>query len=70
MSSGAPTLGGIRRLGAVQLHEYTVATAPSAAKLKTGVIYVSNGAAGNPVVAFSNGADWLRCDTLVAISAS
>lgn len=70
MSTGAPTLGGIRRLAAVQLQDYTVATVPSAAKLVGGIIYVTNGAAGDPVVAFSNGTNWLRCDTLATISAS
>ena len=49
---------------------FTVATVPSAAG-NTGVaIYVSNGAAGSPVLAFSNGTDWLRCDTLAAIAAA
>lgn len=63
------TLGGIRRLGAVQVREYLVATVPSAAAMKCGIIYVSNGAAGSPVLAFSNGTNWLRVDTLAAISA-
>lgn len=65
---GNETLGGIRRLGAVQHREYTVATVPSASALKTGVIYVSNGATNSPVLAFSNGTNWLRVDTLAAIS--
>ncbi len=69
MTAGAPTLGGIKRLSAVLLKEYTVATAPSAAQLKTGIIYVSNGAGGNPIIAFSNGTNWLRSDTGAAISA-
>ena len=33
-------------------------------------IYVSDGAAGSPVLAFSNGTNWLRCDTLAAIAAA
>lgn len=50
---------------------YTVASAPSAATKGAGAaIYVSNGAAGSPCLAFSNGTNWLRCDTLAAISAS
>lgn len=54
--------------GPVNLGVYTVATAPSAS---TGsVAYFSNGAAGNPVLAFYNGTNWLRVDTLAAISAS
>jgi hypothetical protein len=54
--------------GPVNLGSYTVATAPSAS---TGsVAYFSNGAAGSPVLAFYNGTNWLRVDTLAAISAS
>ena len=54
--------------GPVNLGVYTGATAPSAS---TGsVAYFSNGAAGNPVLAFYNGTNWLRVDTLAAISAS
>jgi hypothetical protein len=34
------------------------------------MIYVSNGAAGSPVMAFSNGSNWLRVDTLAAIAAA
>ena len=54
--------------GPVFLGSFTVATAPEA---KEGsVAYISNGAAGSPVLAFFDGTDWLRCDTLAAISAS
>ena len=54
--------------GPVNLGVYTVATAPTAT---TGsVAYFSNGAAGSPVLAFYNGTNWLRCDTLAAIAAS
>jgi hypothetical protein len=49
---------------------YTVATVPAAASFTGGVIYVSNGAAGAPVLAFSNGTNWLRVDTLAAIAAA
>ena len=55
--------------GAITLPTYTVASAPTtetAGKL----IYVSNGAAGSPIVAFGNGTNWLRCDTGAAISSS
>jgi hypothetical protein len=48
---------------------YTVATVPAAAANTGRQIYVSNGAAGQPVVAFSNGTNWLRCDTRANISA-
>lgn len=47
---------------------FTVATLPTV--VKTGIIYVDDGAAGNPVLAFSNGTNWLRCDTLAAVSDS
>ena len=57
-------------IGEIQLNSYTVATAPSAAANPRDLIYVSNGAAGSPVLAFSNGTNWLRVDTLAAISAA
>lgn len=47
---------------------FTVATLP--AQQVGGVIYVSNGAAGSPVLAFSDGTNWKRCDTLATVSAS
>ena len=47
---------------------YTVATVPSA--VVGGVIYVSNGAEGDPILAFSDGTNWLRSDTGAAIAAS
>lgn len=56
--------------GSVVLPTYTVAGVPAAASNARALIYVSNGAAGSPVVAFSDGTNWLRCDTLAAISAS
>lgn len=34
------------------------------------LIYVRDGAAGAPVYAFSNATNWLRCDTLLQISAT
>jgi hypothetical protein len=56
--------------GAIQLPTYTVASAPSAANIAGTCIYVSNGAAGSPIVAFSNGTNWLRCDTGAVIAAA
>lgn len=48
----------------------TVADAPSASMYPAGtMIYVSDGAAGGPIIAFSDGAAWLRCDTGAAVSA-
>jgi hypothetical protein len=34
------------------------------------LVYVSNGASGNAVYAFSDGASWLRVDTRVAVASS
>lgn len=52
----------------IPLPTYTVATLPT---VETGtLIYVSNGAAGNPVVAFGDGSNWLRVDTRAAVSSS
>ena len=54
--------------GPVFLGAFTVATAPEA---KIGsVAFFANGAAGDPVLAFYDGTDWLRCDTLAAITAA
>ena len=57
-------------VGAVQLPTYTVATAPTAASIAGTVIYVSDGAAGSPILAFSDGTDWKRSDTGATIAAS
>lgn len=55
--------------GAVKLPNFTVATAPSAETAGAGTqIFVSDGAAGSPVVAFSDGTDFLRVDTLAPIA--
>lgn len=56
--------------GLVTLPAYAVAGVPAAADNANALIYVSNGAAGSPVIAFSNGTSWLRVDTLAAISAA
>jgi len=52
----------------VVLPTYTVATLPDPAA--GGIIYVSNGAAGSPILAFSDGASWLRSDTAAAVAAA
>lgn len=41
------------------LPAYTVASAPSAADQTGVIIYVSNGLAGAPTVAVSNGTNWI-----------
>jgi len=53
----------------VEFQAYTVATVPSASPAGQ-MIYVSNGAAGQPIMAFSTGSSWLRVDTRGAISAT
>lgn len=55
--------------GPVNLGVFTVATAPTNAT-EGSVAYFSNGAAGDPILAFFDGTDWLRSDTGAAISAS
>lgn len=56
--------------GVVQVPTYTVAGAPSAASIAGSVIYVSNGAAGSPILAFSDGTNWKRSDTGATIAAA
>ena len=34
------------------------------------LVYVSNGASGNAIYAFSDGAEWLRVDTRAAVASS
>lgn len=56
--------------GAVKLPTYTVATAPSAVTAGAGtIIYVSNGNAGAPTVAVSNGTNWIAASG-IAIAAA
>lgn len=58
-------------VGDIQVPTYTVANAPSAATAGAGtLVYVSNGAAGSAILAFSNGTDWKRSDTGATISAA
>ena len=58
-------------MGDIKLPTFTVATAPSAATSGAGtLIFVSNGAAGSPILAFSDGTNFKRSDTGATISAS
>jgi hypothetical protein len=58
-------------IGDIKVPTYTVATAPSASDAGAGtLVYVSNGAAGAAILAFSNGTDWKRSDTGATIAAS
>jgi hypothetical protein len=61
--SAAPRIRGV-----IEAQPYTVGTVPSASANTGAQIYVSNGAAGLPIMAFSDGTNWLRCDTRTAIS--
>ena len=50
--------------GAIKVPTYTVATAPSASAAGAGtLVYVSDGAAGSAILAFSDGTNWKRSDT-------
>ena len=57
-------------VGLVQVPTYTVAIAPSAASIAGSLIYVTDGAAGSPILAFSDGTDWKRSDTGATIAAA
>jgi len=58
-------------IGAATVPTYTVASAPSASTAGAGtLIYVSNGAAGSAILAFSDGTNWKRSDTGGTIAAS
>lgn len=58
-------------VGDIKVPTYTVASAPSASSAGAGtIIYVSNGAAGSAILAFSDGTNWKRSDTGGTIAAS
>lgn len=58
-------------VGTVKVPTYTVATAPSAATAGAGtLVYVSDGAAGSAILAFSDGTNWKRSDTGGTIAAA
>lgn len=56
-------------LDLVAFTAYTVATVPAVSPAGQ-LIYVSNGAAGSPIMAFSDGSNWKRVDTGGNIAAS
>lgn len=66
MALGQPRLAARR----AKANTFTVATVPAASTRKGQQIYVSNGAAGAAVIAFSDGTNWKRVDTLANITAS
>lgn len=55
---------------ALKISSYAVAGVPSAAGNPGRIIHVSNGAAGQPCLAYSNGTAWLRILMGVAVNAS
>jgi hypothetical protein len=58
-------------VGDIKVPTYTVATAPSASSAGAGtLVFVSNGAAGSAILAFSDGTNWKRSDTGATIAAS
>ena len=58
-------------IGDIKVPTFTVASAPSAATAGAGtVIFVSNGAAGAPILAFSDGTNFKRSDTGGTIASS
>jgi len=52
----------------LQLDKFTVASAPDATKNTGGIIYVTDGNAGAPTIAVSNGVNWLRMAPGAAIA--
>ena len=58
-------------VGDIKLPTFTVASAPSAATSGAGtLIFLSNGAAGSPILAFSDGTNFKRSDTGGTIASS
>ena len=58
-------------VGDIKLPTFTVASAPSASTSGAGtLIFVSNGAAGSPILAFSDGTNFKRSDTGGTIASS
>ena len=58
-------------VGDIKVPSYTVLTAPSASDAGAGtIVYVSDGAAGSAILAFSDGSNWKRSDTGDTIASS
>ena len=57
-------------LDAVTADKFAVAGLPDATKHEGKIIYVSNGAAGEPRLAYSNGTNWLRITLGAAVATS
>jgi hypothetical protein len=56
--------------GAITPTGYTVAGLPAAADSTGMVVYCSNGASGDPCLAFSNGTNWLQIAIGTAVAAA
>ena len=52
------------------LQSFTVANVPAAADWKHRIIFVTNGATGDPCLAVSDGPDWLQIALGAAIAAA
>lgn len=63
--TGVASFGGL-----IVPQSYTVGTLPSASDHVGTQVYVTDGAAGLPIMAFSDGTEWLRCDTRATVSAT
>lgn len=55
---------------ALRLESSTVAALPAASAHTGKLVYVTNGAAGSPCLAYSNGTNWLRVALGAAVAAS
>lgn len=55
---------------AATLGSYTIAALPNAAKSTGQIVHCSNGAAGSPCLAFSNGTSWLQIALGSAVAAT
>jgi len=56
--------------GSVRLPTFTVAGLPAASTNARRVVYCSNGDAGSPCLAVSNGSNWLRIELGAAVATS
>lgn len=52
----------------IKFNAFAVADLPDAADWANTVVFVTDGAGGLPVLAFSNGTNWLRCDTRATVA--
>lgn len=52
----------------LELSTYAIADLPPAADHPDGIVKVSNGAGGSPILAFSDGTNWKRSDTGATVS--